>query len=113
MLLLALDPAIEYQPAIGQQLPDMDAVVHGHDGYEAVWRHLIDSFEDFHAEPEEVLDLDDTLLGTARYAGHGSGSGVPADVRLFQVFRLRHGLVVWQRDFTDRSAALEAAAQGE
>jgi hypothetical protein len=91
----------------------MDAVVHGHDGYERVWRQLIDSFEDFHVEPEDVLDLGDQTLATTHYKGHGSGSGVPITIPLFQLFRLRRGLVFWQKDFNDRSEALEAAGLRE
>jgi ketosteroid isomerase-like protein len=113
VLFLALDPAIEYQPAADQRPPGMDAVRHGHDGYEEVWRQMIDSFEDFHAEPEEVLDLGDQLLATIQYRGHGTGSGVPVNIPTFQLFRLRRGLVVWQKDFSDRSEALEEAAQRE
>jgi ketosteroid isomerase-like protein len=110
VLFLALDPGIEYHPADDQRPPGMDAVRHGHDGYEEVWRQMIDAFEDFHAEPEEVLDLGDQLLATTQYRGHGTGSGVPVNIPFFQLFRLRRGLVVWQQDFSDRSEALEAAA---
>jgi ketosteroid isomerase-like protein len=113
VLFLAIDPDIEYHPAGDQRPPGMDAVAHGHVGYEEVWRQMIDSFEDFHAEPEEVLDLGDQLLATTQYRGHGSGSGVPVNVPLFQLLRLRGGLAVWQKDFSDRSEALEAAAQRE
>jgi ketosteroid isomerase-like protein len=111
VLFLALDPAIEYRPAGDQRPPGMDAVFHGYDGYEEVWRQMIDSFEDFHAEPAEIVDLGDQLLATIQYNGHGSGSGVPVNVPLFQLFRLRRGLVVWQKDFSDRSEALEAATR--
>jgi SnoaL-like protein len=113
VLFLALDPAIEYHPAADQRPPGMDAVRHGHDGYEEVWRQMIDAFEDFHAEPEEVLDLGEQLLATSQYRGHGTGSGVPVNIPFFQLFRLRRGLVVWQKDFSDRSEALEAAAREE
>ena len=112
VLVLALDPGVEYHP--GDQVgPDMDAVFHGHDGYRALWRQLIDSFADYRAEPEEVLDLGDQILATVYYRGHGSGSGVPVNDARFQLFRLRRGLVVWQKDFSDRSEALEAVTSRE
>ena len=113
VLFLGFDPGIEYRPAADQRPPGMDAVRHGHDGYHEVWRQMIDAFEDFHAEPEELLDLGDQLLGTTQYRGHGPGSGVPVNIPTFQLFRLRRGLVVWQKDFSDRSEALEAAARRE
>jgi ketosteroid isomerase-like protein len=113
VLFLGFDPGIEYRPAPDQRPPGMDAVRHGHDGYQGVWRQMIDAFEDIHAEPEEVLDLGDQLLGTTHYRGHGTGSGVPVNIPTFQLFRLRRGLIVWQKDFSDRSEALEAAARRE
>ena len=93
--------------------PGIDAVRHGYEGYEKVWRQMIDAFEDFRAEPEELLDLGNMLLATAQYGGHGSGSGVPVSIQFFQLFKLRKGLVVWQQDFSDRSEALEAAGLQE
>lgn len=109
VLFLSLDPGIEYIPAGDVLPPGMDPVSHGHEGYEGVWRQLIDSFEDFRVEPQEVLDMGETLIACNRYVGHGSGSGVPIEVPLFQLVRLRNGLVFWQKDFSDREEALEAA----
>jgi ketosteroid isomerase-like protein len=109
LLVLGLDPSIEYRPR-GDQMPlDMDGVFYGHDGYRAVWRGMAEAFDDLRLVPEEVLDLGDRLLTTAQVKGHGSGSGVPVSAQLFQVIKLRQGLVVWQQDFGDRSEALEAA----
>jgi ketosteroid isomerase-like protein len=115
VLFLGLDPDIEYTAA-GDVLPPgmFPPVSHGHAGYEGNWRQLIDSFEDFRVEPEEILDMGETLIACNRYVGHGSGSGVPVDVPLvFQVARLRNGLVFWQKDFSDRAEALEAARLSE
>ena len=92
---------------------DLDSVFYGRDGYETVWRAMAEAFDDLRLVPEEVLDLGDTLLTTAVVRGTGSGSGVPVSAQLFQVARLRRGLVVWQRDFGDRSEALEAAGLSE
>jgi ketosteroid isomerase-like protein len=108
VLLLGLDPGVEYHPAADQVL-DQPGVSHGHDGYEKAWREIMDAFEDFRGEPRELIDLGDMLLATIQYSGHGSGSGVPVELPLFPLFRLRRGLVVWQQDFSNRSDALEAA----
>lgn len=110
---LGIDPKIEYFPAGDVLPPDMDAVTYGHSGYEGVWRQMIESFEDFRGEPEELIDAGAVLLARIRYTGHGSGSGVPIDVLLFQVFRLENGLVVWQKDYSDRTEAFEAAGLPE
>ena len=113
VLLLGMDPEIEYHPSADQVPPGMDAVVHGHAAYRQVWQRMMDAFEDFHGEPEELLDLGDMLLATTHYKGHGTGSGVPVNMSVFQLFRLRRGLVVWQQDFSDRAEALDAAGLSE
>ena len=112
-LLYGFDPEIEYRPRPDQIAPDQDAVYYGHSGYREMWRKWTEAFGDLRLEPEEVLDLGDKLLATVQTSGHGSGSGVPVNLTNFQLFKLRRGLVVWQKDFSDRSEALEAAARRE
>jgi len=109
VLLAGFDREIEYHPRDVWLAIDMDAVYRGHDGYRQVWQTILDAFEDIRLEPEEILDLGDWLLATVHTRGHGSGSGVPMGETVFQLFRLRKGLVVWQQDFADRDQALEAA----
>jgi SnoaL-like protein len=113
LLVGGVDSAVEHRPAKDLMPLDWDPVAYGRDGYQQVWRKMLDAFDDFHAEPAEVLDLGDRILVTARYKGHGSASGVPIEETLFQVSRFRRGLVIWQQDFTDISEALEAAGLRE
>jgi SnoaL-like protein len=113
LLVVGVDSAVEHRPAKDLMPLDWDPVAYGRDAYQQVWRKMLGAFDDFHAEPAEVLDLGDRILVTARYKGHGSASGVPIEETLFQVSRFRRGLVIWQQDFTDISEALEAAARRE
>lgn len=92
---------------------DLDEVFYGHDGYRQMWQQMSDAFEDLRLEPKEILDLGDRFLLTVQATGHGSGSGVPVTLPLFQLFSIRRGLVVWQRDFGDLSEALQAAGLSE
>ena len=108
-----LDPSVEYRARGDSSAPDLDADLHGHDGYLQVWRYSLDAFEDIRFEPEELLDLGDRLLVTAQLRGRGSGSGVAVSQPVFQLLEFREGLMVWQADFSHRSKALEAAAQRE
>jgi ketosteroid isomerase-like protein len=103
------DPEIEYRPSSDLMPPDLEPVMHGHDGFLTLWRYWMDAFADLRWDPEEILDFGDTLLVTAQQGGHGSGSGVAVSKPVFQLFKLRRGLVVRQEDFLDRSEALEAA----
>jgi ketosteroid isomerase-like protein len=113
VLVMGLDPGIEFHPRQDLLAPGQAAVFYGHAGYRELWRIWLDAFEDLQLEPEEVLDLGDTFLVMTRLKAHGSGSGVPMDQPFVQLFKLQRGLVVWQRDFRDRSEALEAAGLSE
>jgi hypothetical protein len=74
---------------------------------------MLDGFEDLALEPEELLDLGERLISVTRISGHGSGSGVPVNQFLFQVFTFRRGLVAKQEDFGSREEALEAVGLRE
>lgn len=113
VILTGLDPGTEYRPGADLIAPDQDPVFRGHDGYLQMWQNWLGAFEDLRFDPEEVLDLGDTFLVTAQQMAHGFRSGVAVSQPVFQLFRVRRGLVVWQRDFRDRSDALEAAGLRE
>jgi ketosteroid isomerase-like protein len=108
-----LDRGIVYRAPREGLAPDLDAVLHGHDGYLQVWRSWLDAFEDIRFEPEELLDLGDRLLVTTHLRGRGSGSGVAVSRPVFQLLEFRRGLVIRQEDFQDRSKALAAAGLSE
>jgi ketosteroid isomerase-like protein len=109
VILAGFDPAIEYRPSIELMPPDLGAVSHGHDGFRQLWRYWMDAFPDLRWDPEEILDLGDRILVTARQSGRGSGSGVAVSVSVYQLFTVRGGLVTRQEDFLERSQALHAA----
>lgn len=74
---------------------------------------LVEGWEGLTIQPEEVIDFDDRLFGVSRITGHGRLSGIGLDIHLFQVVNLRSGMIVRQRDFTERRDALEAAGLSE
>lgn len=112
---LTQDPAIEMRIRFrgGLYPPDMPRVHHGHAGYRQLWERALEAFPDLRLEPEELIDFGDRLLVTIHQRGHGTGSGVPIDERVFQLFTLREGLVIRQDDFNEWSDALEAVRVGE
>lgn len=77
LLLMGLDPEIEFRPRGGLIAADVDAVSGGREGYATVWERTLDAFGDLQIEPEECLDLGEKLLITVKFEAHGSGSGVP------------------------------------
>jgi ketosteroid isomerase-like protein len=74
---------------------------------------MLEAFEDFRLEPQEVLDLGDRTIGVVRMSGHGAGSGVPVSQVVFQAYSFRNGLVVKQEDFGTLDEALEAVGLRE
>ena len=107
------DPDCEYHPAQAA-FPDSDPVYYGRDGlFRTFWGLQLESFDDTRLDPKEILDLGDRLLVTTQMTGHGTGSGVPVNQKLFQLFTFRRGLIVHQKDFSDRARALEAAGMSE
>ena len=116
VLLTGFDPQIDFRVvggSWGMVAPDVIGHHHGHAGYREVWGQVLESFEDWTLEPEELIDLGHHLISVTRMSGHGAGSGAPVSQRVFQVYTFRRGLVVKQEDFGDRGEALEAAGLRE
>jgi ketosteroid isomerase-like protein len=116
VLLTGFDPEIDFRVVggpWGMVAPDVIGHHYGHAGYRQVWREVLEAFEDWTLEPEELTDLGDRLIGVTRMSGHGTVSGVPVSQRVFSVYTFRRGLVVKQEDFGDRGEALEAAGLSE
>jgi ketosteroid isomerase-like protein len=117
VLLYGFDPAIEFElpeSLVGGYLPpDLLGVHHGHAGYRRMWEGMLEAWPDLQLEPEEIIDFGDRILAAGRATAHGRHSGIALDVPLFQVFTLRQGLVIRQKDFNDRDQALEAAGLSE
>jgi ketosteroid isomerase-like protein len=116
VLLTGFDPQIDFQVvggAWGMVAPDVLGHHHGHAGYREVWRQVLEAFEDWTLEPQELIDLGQRLFGVVRMSGHGAVSGVPASQTVYSVYTFRRGLVVKQEDFGNRREALEAAGLRE
>jgi hypothetical protein len=113
VLLLVIDPGIEYRPSDGWRTLGLGDVYHGHEGYLEVWETGTEVMGDISLEMEEVIDLGDRLFTAGRITGHGDSSQAFVDQPNFQVATLRHGLVIRQEDFNDRNEALEAAGLSE
>ena len=111
VLLLFLDPEVKFEGAeslIGGYFPDLPKVHNGREEYRRMCETLIEGWDDLTMQPEEVIDFGDRLLGVSHITGHGRLSGIVLDIHLFQVVNLDRGVIVRQRDFTERQDALKA-----
>jgi ketosteroid isomerase-like protein len=113
VLLLGVDPRIEYRPTPGLRTLGLGDVYRGHDGFLETWKTGIEVMGDVSLECDEVIDFGDRLLTAGRVTAHGDSSGAFVDQPNFQVVTLRHGRVIRQEDFTDRDEALRAAGLSE
>ena len=110
-LLELVDPAVEVDLSRNVFNPD---VYRGHSGVER-WRNaVIDVWESFHGELEELVDAGDKVVTAMMVRGKGKGSGVDVEMRVFQVWTVRDSKIVrLVGGYRARSEALEAAGLSE
>ena len=86
----------------------------GHDGLRRFIEQVDSMWEGFRMDPEEFFDGGDYVVCAARMTARGRQSGVPAEMRLLNVWQLRDGKVVRMTGgYRERSDALEAAGLSE
>jgi ketosteroid isomerase-like protein len=101
VLRASADPEIEVhlQQASGNagfSVPvGIDEIYHGPDGYCASMEAWADSFKDWRAEAEEVIEEDhDRFRIIARHTGEGIASGIALEQWGAMRFTVRHGRIV-------------------
>jgi uncharacterized protein len=65
-------------------------------------------WEDFKADPEEVIGLGDDIVVLGRYTARAKGTGRPLDVPFAHVWRFRDGRAVRFHQFTDTRGWVDA-----
>jgi uncharacterized protein len=86
-------------------------VFHGHAGVRAWLAKLQEAFGGgFRFEPGSFSEDGGVVIADVRASATGIGGGVPIDMSVYIVFRMRDGKIVWTQGFLDRGPALEAAA---
>jgi ketosteroid isomerase-like protein len=85
-------------------------VFHGHAGVRAWLAKLQVAFGDgFQFEPTSFMESHGVVVADVRANATGIGGGVPIQMRVHIVFRMRDCKIVWTQGFLDRDAALKAA----
>jgi ketosteroid isomerase-like protein len=102
------DPEIEWYTL----WPGMEQVFHGWDGVTR-WRVAIDeALADLKLTMDEAIELGPGLYFLAyRLAARGRESGVPADMEIYDLWKLRDGKLLCRRTFRNRADALAAVSE--
>ena len=94
--------------------PAPNRVFHGPEAAREALEDWINSFEDFRAETEELIDAGDKVVAVVRESGRMRGSATRIDSPFIAVFAFdEQGRVARLDWFTDRAEALEAAGLRE
>jgi ketosteroid isomerase-like protein len=105
--LLALsDPEIVFIPPTGR-LAGRDEPYRGHEGLRTYMADVARVWQDLRSEPDEYVELDDTVVCTGRVYAWGVGRVIDAPAGW--VWRVRDGLVVEGRVYETRRGAYDAA----
>ena len=100
------DPKIEWRES--EDLPDA-AVYHTCDGALRSIDNFSAVFGELEWELADVIDIEDEVLVLARATGgRDSGSGVPVEIRVAGIWKLRDGLIVRVQWYLDWQKAVRA-----
>jgi hypothetical protein len=69
--------------------------LHGHDGVRQWLESWLSAFPDYRMEVTEIRDLGEVTIAELRALGHGAGSSVPLEDKIWQPSRWRRGKVTW------------------
>jgi ketosteroid isomerase-like protein len=99
---------IDYRAAEGA--PDDHGPIQGKDALRAFMQDWFDTFDDFRAEPVELIEAgDDKVIAVVRISGRAKLSGVETDLTYAELHTLRGGKIARGRQYLTRDEALEAA----
>ena len=88
------------------------AVYHGHDGIRQFYAEVLDVWEHYVWEPEQILERGDLVVALVRTSGRGKGSGLDIDRRTAMIWKVDGDQAVSLRFYRDRAEALAAVDKG-
>src|SRR5262245_52444323 len=100
---------VEWHGAAG----DPEEVFRGVEGVKRLTAEVQEQFEDFRSEPFEFLDSGDRVVVGLVHRGQGRGSGADVEMREWNVFLIREGMIASVHEYANRDEALEAAGPQE
>jgi len=89
------------------------ATYRGHDGIRQFHAEVLEVWEHYVWEPEQLLERENCVLALVRTSGKGRGSGLEVDRQTAMIWTVRGNKAVSLQFYRDRERALEAAASGD
>ena len=106
-----LDPDVEFDLSRNILNPD---VYRGYAGFERLVSVIEDVWDDFRFEVQELIDAGDRVVADVTVSGKGRGSGVAANMQVFNIWTLRYGKVLRLAGvYRTRAEAIEAVGLRE
>jgi ketosteroid isomerase-like protein len=94
--------------------PDQASVIKGTDAIREAWTLWTAAFDELVVEVEEWTEAGEAVIAAGHWRGRGKASGMSIDVRQFDLYEFRDGLVVRATlGLKSKAAALEAAGLRE
>jgi ketosteroid isomerase-like protein len=101
------DPAIVW---VQSTLPSPTAGTYfGHDGVRELFRQWLETFETFDLKAETFIGAGRDVVVGYRLSGRGKTSGAAVEMRRWNVYTVRNGLVIRVDVFMTEAEALEVA----
>ena len=92
------------------EFPDAGAYL-GPDGIRRYMRGFLEGWDQAMIEGEEFIAAGDSVVVRVHQQASGQKSGIPVDMRYFQVWTLRGGAVIRIESIKEREEALEAVGR--
>ncbi len=104
------DPDILFLPL--RHLPDAGRYL-GPEGISDFMHRWLKPWTDITVSADEFIEAGDSVVVANRQRGVGTDSGAPTELRYFEVWTFRGGVVIRREQFRDRAEALEAVGLSE
>ena len=101
-----VDPAIEFDWSASRG--PFSGIYTGRDGIQLFWSDMLDAWEEFQLEVEEVIASGPVVITANAVRARGKGSGVEVHARGAMIWTVRGGKILEARFFQTKDEALAA-----
>ena len=109
--LALVSPDVEWEDSVFWS--EVSRTYRGKDELREWFHRVLEPWESFHAEADEIREAEDRVLAGGVITARGKGSGVETQLRGWLVFWVTNGMITKRQVFLDHAEALEAAGLRE